>query len=112
MSWMFYAVVAAAALAAADVFVKLASGKLPNSLGTLLYGAVAFAVGLTTIVLLTDDHRTPAIRTYLATGFRPCTHLWDWTHRPRWRAIRAALKSPVPDCVDSGHAAVLLQIRW
>jgi uncharacterized membrane protein len=47
MSWMFYAGVAAAALAAADVFVKMAAGKLPNSLGTLIYGAVAFAVGLT-----------------------------------------------------------------
>jgi uncharacterized membrane protein len=47
MSWMVYAAVAAAALAAADVFVKLAAGKLPNSLGTLIYGSVAFAVGLT-----------------------------------------------------------------
>jgi len=47
MNWIPYAVVAAAALAAADVFVKLAAGKLPNSLGTLIYGAVAFSVGLT-----------------------------------------------------------------
>jgi len=47
MSWMFYAGAAAAALAAADVFVKIAAGKLPNSLGTLIYGTVAFAVGLT-----------------------------------------------------------------
>jgi drug/metabolite transporter (DMT)-like permease len=47
MSWMVYAGAAAAALAAADVLVKLAAGKLPNSLGTLLYGTVAFAVGLT-----------------------------------------------------------------
>lgn len=46
MNWMLYATIAAAALAAADVFVKLAAGKLPNSLGTLLYGAVAFSVGL------------------------------------------------------------------
>ena len=44
---MFYAGAAAAALAAADVFVKIAAGKLPNSLGTLIYGTVAFAVGLT-----------------------------------------------------------------
>ena len=72
----------------------------------------AFAVGLTTILLLTDDHRTPAIRTYLATGFQPCMHSWDWTHRPRWRAIRTALKSHVPDCGDRGHAAVLMRIRW
>ena len=47
MSWILYATVAAAGLAAADVLLKLAAGKLPNSLGTLIYGAVAFAVGLT-----------------------------------------------------------------
>jgi hypothetical protein len=46
-SWMLYAAVAATALAAADVFVKMAAGKVPNSLGALLYGAVAFGVGLT-----------------------------------------------------------------
>jgi uncharacterized membrane protein len=47
MSWMFYATAAAVALAAADVFVKMAAGKVPNSLGILIYGAVAFGVGLT-----------------------------------------------------------------
>jgi len=46
MSWILYATIAAAALAAADVFVKLAAGRLPNSLATLLYGSVAFSVGL------------------------------------------------------------------
>ena len=46
MSWILYAGIAAAALAAADVFVKLAAGKVPNSLGSLLYGAMAFVVGL------------------------------------------------------------------
>jgi drug/metabolite transporter (DMT)-like permease len=46
MSWILYATIAAAALAAADVLVKVAAGKLPNSLATLLYGAVAFGVGL------------------------------------------------------------------
>ena len=50
MNWMLYAVIAAVALAAADVFIKLAAGKLPNSLGTLLYGAVAFSVGLSWVV--------------------------------------------------------------
>lgn len=44
---MLYATAAAAALAAADVFVKMAAGKVPTSLGTLIYGAVAFVVGLT-----------------------------------------------------------------
>jgi hypothetical protein len=47
MSWVVYATAAAAALAAADVFVKTAARKLPNSLGTLIYGAVAFGFGLT-----------------------------------------------------------------
>lgn len=46
MTWIFYAATAAVALAAADVFVKMAAGKVPNSLGTLIYGAVAFGVGL------------------------------------------------------------------
>ena len=58
MTWMIYAAVAATALAAADVFVKLAAGKLPNSLGTLLYGSVAFGVGLTWYV--TDRARNGA----------------------------------------------------
>ena len=46
MSWMLYAVVAAGALAAADVLVKMAAGKVANSLGMLIYGAVAFGIGL------------------------------------------------------------------
>lgn len=37
---------AALALAAADVFVKLAAGRLPDSLGMLLYGTVPFVTGL------------------------------------------------------------------
>src|SRR5918995_1182465 len=51
MSWMFYAAVAAVSLAAADVFLKMAAGKVPNSLGTLIYGTVAFGVGLTWFVI-------------------------------------------------------------
>ena len=46
MTWMIYAVGAALALAAADVFVKAAAGKIPNSLGMLLYGSAPFAAGL------------------------------------------------------------------
>lgn len=46
MNWMVYGAMAAVALAAADVMVKLASGKLPSSLGMLLYGSVPFAIGL------------------------------------------------------------------
>ena len=51
MNWMFYAAVAAVSLAAADVFLKMAAGKVPNSLGTLIYGTVAFGVGLTWFVI-------------------------------------------------------------
>lgn len=46
MNWIVYSLWAAAALAAADVLVKLASGKVSTSLGLLLYGSVAFTVGL------------------------------------------------------------------
>ena len=74
MSWILYATVAAAALAAADVFVKLAAGKLPNSFGTLIYGAVAFGVGLTWF--LADRARggiehtsTPGVIYALGVGF-------------------------------------------
>ena len=41
-----YATAAAAALAAADVLVNMAAGKVPNSFDTVIYGAVAFGVGL------------------------------------------------------------------
>ena len=46
MSWMLYAAVAAGALAAADVLVKMAAGKVANNLGMLIYGAAAFGIGL------------------------------------------------------------------
>lgn len=61
---MLYVAGAAAALAAADVFVKLASGKLPNSLGMLLYGAVAFGIGLTWTLL--DRGNAAPVRTTAA----------------------------------------------
>ena len=38
------------ALAGADVFVKLASGKLSNSLGVLIFGTCTFLVGLTWVL--------------------------------------------------------------
>ena len=44
---MLHAIASAAALGAADLFVKMAAGKVPTSLGTLIYGSVAFGVGLT-----------------------------------------------------------------
>ena len=46
MMWMIYVISAALALAAADVFLKAATGKIPNSLGMLLYGSVPFAAGV------------------------------------------------------------------
>ena len=46
MNWVAYAVGAAVALAIADVLVKLAAGRLPSSLGLLLYGCVPFITGL------------------------------------------------------------------
>jgi drug/metabolite transporter (DMT)-like permease len=46
VNWIAYVAGAALALAAADVFVKLAAGRLPDSLGMLLYGTVPFVTGL------------------------------------------------------------------
>ena len=43
---MKYAVATAFALAVADIFVKLAAGKLSNSLAVLLYGSCTFLTGL------------------------------------------------------------------
>jgi drug/metabolite transporter (DMT)-like permease len=46
MNWWYYLGGAALALAAADILVKLAAGKLPDSLGMLLYGTVPFLTGV------------------------------------------------------------------
>ncbi len=46
MNWIPYALLTALALAAADFCVKLASGKLSNSLALLLYGSCTFLSGL------------------------------------------------------------------
>lgn len=46
MHWWYYVGGAALALAAADILVKLAAGKLPDSLGMLLYGTVPFLTGV------------------------------------------------------------------
>ncbi len=55
---MIYVAVAAVALGVADVFVKMAAGKVSNSLGMLLYGGVAFAIGLGWFLL----DRSPSVR--------------------------------------------------
>src|SRR3990172_3040320 len=50
MIWIPYALITAFALAAADFFVKLAAGKLSNSLGLLIYGSCTFLAGLGWVV--------------------------------------------------------------
>lgn len=50
VDWIFYAVVTAFLLAAADVFVKLAAGKLSNSVALLIYGCCTFSVGLSWVL--------------------------------------------------------------
>ena len=46
MGWVVYAFAGAIAMAAADVFVKLAAGKVSNGLGVLIYGSCTFSMGL------------------------------------------------------------------
>lgn len=46
MGWIHYALITALALACADFFVKLAAGRLSNSLGVLLYGSCTFLTGV------------------------------------------------------------------
>ena len=51
MSWIPYAFGTAFALAAADFFIKLAAGKLSNSLALLLYGSCTFLAGVGWVLL-------------------------------------------------------------
>ena len=46
MNWIVYAMVAASGLAAADVCLKLAAGRISSSLGLLIYGSCTFSMGL------------------------------------------------------------------
>jgi transporter family protein len=46
MNWLSYAIVTAITLALADFCVKLAAGKLSNSLAILIYGSCTFLFGL------------------------------------------------------------------
>jgi drug/metabolite transporter (DMT)-like permease len=50
MNWIIFALLSAGALAAADICVKLAAGKLSNSLGLLIYGSCTFIAGLSWVV--------------------------------------------------------------
>ncbi len=51
--------------------------------------------GLTAVLLDTDDHRLPAIKTYLNLGFVPRDA--GETHRARWRAVFEKLASYTKD---------------
>lgn len=51
VGWIPYAIGTAVALAAADFFIKLASGRISNSLGLLLYGSCTFLTGLGWVLL-------------------------------------------------------------
>ena len=59
MTWVHYVLAAALALGIGDILVKLAAGKIPNSLGMLLYGSVPFAVGL--VWFFTERARGPVV---------------------------------------------------
>ncbi len=51
MGWIPYAVGSAVTLAAADLFIKLAAGKLSNSLALLIYGSCTFIAGLSWVLM-------------------------------------------------------------
>jgi drug/metabolite transporter (DMT)-like permease len=65
MTWMIYVMGAGLALAAADVLVKAAAGKVPNSLGMLLYGSMPFAAG---VVWCLIDRKNVAAATITTKG--------------------------------------------
>jgi len=46
MKWIPFALAAMAAVAAADLFIKLAAGKLSNSMAMLIYGSCTFLFSL------------------------------------------------------------------
>lgn len=46
MSWVLFGCVSAMLMASGDFFLKIASGKVSNSVGVLLYGTCTFLTGL------------------------------------------------------------------
>ncbi len=50
MNWILYATATAVALATADLFVKLAAGKLSTSIAVFLYGTCTFLFGLSWVI--------------------------------------------------------------
>jgi len=66
-----------------------------RKLGRMLCGrAMDYLVrhGCSEIVLTTDDHRLPAIKTYLSLGFEPIINDGDADMRARWDAVMASLQ--------------------
>jgi drug/metabolite transporter (DMT)-like permease len=55
-NWMVYAFGTALVLAGADFFVKLASGKISNSLAFLIYGTCTFLAGLGWVMWQRSHH--------------------------------------------------------
>lgn len=49
-NWIFIAMGTAVLLASADVFVKLASGKLSNSVVLVIFGICTFSIGISWVV--------------------------------------------------------------
>jgi mycothiol synthase len=60
------------------------------------------ALGCDDAVLETQDHRLPAIKTYLNLGFLP--EYPDEAHRERWRLVGAALQNPLVDLPFPGQS--------
>lgn len=50
MTWLIYAALTALVLATADFFVKLAAGKLSNSVAMLIFGSCVFIVALSWVI--------------------------------------------------------------
>ena len=95
MSWMLYAAVAAGALAAADVLVKMAAGKVANSLGMLIYGAAAFGIGLILVLCRPHGRRR---RTVVDSRYRLRLRRWCGVQRRRRGAVRGVRFERVRRC--------------
>lgn len=70
----------------------------------------AAQAGVTTVFLATDDFRLPAIRTYLALGFRPCLSSWDGSHPWRWSKIAQQLGIEITCCENCAHTEPIAKL--
>ncbi|MFZ7113348.1 MAG: hypothetical protein ACOWYE_16825 [Desulfatiglandales bacterium] len=73
MGWILYAAGTAVALAAADFFIKLAAGRISNSLALLLYGSCTFLCGMSWFLMdrirgMNLHAETPAVVAALCVG--------------------------------------------